>query len=82
LLGMDGVDLQVNRDALIAMSREAIKRGTGARALRSILERLMLDVMYDIPSRRDVRSITLTEAVVKGERPPLVKKRVAEKNAA
>jgi ATP-dependent Clp protease ATP-binding subunit ClpX len=39
-------------------------------------------VMYDIPSRRDVRSITLTEAVVKGERPPLVKKRVAEKNAA
>jgi ATP-dependent Clp protease ATP-binding subunit ClpX len=82
LLGMDGVDLQVNRDALIAMAREAIKRGTGARALRSILERLMLDVMYDIPSRRDVRSITLTEAVVKGERPPLVKKRVAEKNAA
>jgi ATP-dependent Clp protease ATP-binding subunit ClpX len=82
LLGMDGVDLQVNRDALIAMAREAIKRGTGARALRSIMERLMLDVMYDIPSRRDVRSITLTEAVVKGERPPLVKKRVAEKNAA
>lgn len=82
LLGMDGVDLQVNRDALGAMAREAIKRGTGARALRSILERLMLDVMYDIPSRRDVRSVTLTEAVVKGERPPLVKKRVAEKNAA
>ncbi|MFZ4765606.1 MAG: ATP-dependent Clp protease ATP-binding subunit ClpX, partial [Roseimicrobium sp.] len=82
LLGMDGVDLQVNRDALCAMSREAIKRGTGARALRSILERIMLDVMYDMPSRRDVRSITLTEAVVKGERPAVVKKRVAEKNAA
>jgi ATP-dependent Clp protease ATP-binding subunit ClpX len=49
--------------------------------LRSILERMMLDVMYDIPSRRDVRSVTLTESVVKGDRPPLVRKRV-EKNAA
>jgi ATP-dependent Clp protease ATP-binding subunit ClpX len=82
LMGMDGVDLKVDRDALVAMAREAIKRGTGARALRSILERIMLDVMYDMPGRRDVRSITLTEAVVKGERPPLLKKRVAEKNAA
>ncbi len=81
LLGMDGVDLQVNKDALGAMAREAIKRGTGARALRSILERIMLDVMYDVPSRRDVRSITLTEAVVKGERPPLLRKKV-DKNAA
>lgn len=81
LLGMDGVDLQVNRDALSAMAREALKRGTGARGLRSILERIMLDVMYDIPSRRDVRSVTLTEAVVRGDRPPVVRKRV-DKNAA
>ncbi|HSJ01585.1 MAG TPA: ATP-dependent Clp protease ATP-binding subunit ClpX [Verrucomicrobium sp.] len=81
LLGMDGVDLQVNRDALIAMAGEALKRGTGARGLRSILERIMLDVMYDIPSRRDVRAVTLTEAVVKGDRPPLVRKRV-DKSAA
>lgn len=81
LLGMDSVDLQVNKDALIAMAREALKRGTGARGLRSILERIMLDVMYDIPSRRDVRSVTLTEAVVKGDRPPLVRKRV-DKSAA
>ena len=81
LLGMDGVDLQVNKDALAAMAREAIKRGTGARALRSILERIMLDVMYDIPSRRDVSKVTLTEAVVTGERPPLIRKRV-DKSAA
>ncbi len=81
LLGMDNVDLQVNKEALVAMAREALKRGTGARGLRSILERIMLDVMYDIPSRRDVRSVTLTEAVVKGERPPLVRKRV-DKSAA
>ncbi len=81
LLGMDGVDLQVNRDALGAMAREALKRGTGARGLRSILERIMLDVMYDIPSRRDVRAVTVTEAVVKGERPPLVKKSAAKSAA-
>ena len=81
LLSMDGVELTVNKDALQAMAREALKRGTGARGLRSILERMMLDVMYDIPSRRDVRSVTLTESVVKGERAPVVRKRV-EKNAA
>ena len=81
LLGMDNVDLQVNKEALIALAREALKRGTGARGLRSIMERIMLDIMYDIPSRRDVRSVTLTEAVVKGDRPPLVRKRV-DKNAA
>jgi len=81
LLSMDGVDLQVNKDALLAMAKEAVKRGTGARGLRSIFERIMLDVMYDVPSRRDVRSVTITEAVVKGERPPMIRKKV-EKNAA
>lgn len=81
LLGLDGVDLQVNRDALTAMATEAIKRGTGARALRSTLERILLDVMYEIPSRRDVRSVTITEAAVKGERAPTIRKK-ADKNAA
>jgi ATP-dependent Clp protease ATP-binding subunit ClpX len=52
------------------MAREAVKRGTGARGLRSIFERIMLDVMYDVPSRRDVRSVSINEAVVKGERRP------------
>jgi ATP-dependent Clp protease ATP-binding subunit ClpX len=77
LLGMEGVDLNVNKEGLLAMAREAVKRGTGARGLRSIL----LDVMYDVPSRMDVRSVSINEAVVKGERPPIVKKRI-ERNAA
>jgi ATP-dependent Clp protease ATP-binding subunit ClpX len=81
LLGMDGVDLQINKEGLSAMAKEAVKRGTGARGLRSIFERIMLDVMYDVPSRRDVRSVTITEAAVKGERPPVIRKKV-EKNAA
>ncbi len=81
LLGMEGVDLNVNKEGLMAMAREAVKRGTGARGLRSIFERIMLDVMYDVPSRVDVRSVSINEAVVKGERPPIVKKRI-ERNAA
>jgi len=81
LLNMEGVDLNVNKEGLLAIAREAVKRGTGARGLRSIFERIMLDVMYDVPSRVDVRSVSINEAVVKGERPPIVKKRI-ERNAA
>ena len=82
LFSMDGVELIINKDALSALAKEAIKRGTGARGLRSIFERIMLDVMFEIPSRTDVRSVTITEAVVRGERPPLVKRRAAERAAA
>ncbi len=81
LMRMNGVDLTLTKDGLLAMAREAIKRGTGARGLRSIFERIMLDVMYDVPSRTDVRSVSINEAVVKGERAPIVRKR-AERNAA
>jgi ATP-dependent Clp protease ATP-binding subunit ClpX len=75
LLAMDGVELVLQKDALLAMAKEAIQRGTGARGLRSIFERVMLDVMYDIPSRNDVRSVTLTEASIRGEKPPVVRRR-------
>ena len=71
----------VNKEGLLAMAREASQRGTGARGLRSIFERIMLDVMYDVPSRMDVRSVSINEAVVKGERPPILKKRI-DRNAA
>ncbi len=81
LLSMESVDLSVNKDGLLAMAREAVKRGTGARGLRSIFERIMLDVMYEVPSRADVKSVSINEAVVKGERPPILKKRI-ERNAA
>ena len=71
----------MNKEGLLAMAREAVQRGTGARGLRSIFERIMLDVMYDVPSRMDVRSVSINEAVVKGERAPILKKR-PERNAA
>jgi ATP-dependent Clp protease ATP-binding subunit ClpX len=81
LLGMENVELIVNKDALSALANQAIQRGTGARGLRSVFEKLMLDVMYDVPSRTDVKSVTVTEAVVKGERAPVIKKR-SERAAA
>ncbi len=82
LLSMENVDLIVNKDGLSALAKEALKRGTGARGLRSIFEKLMLDIMFDIPSRNDVRSVTITEAVVKGERGPVIRKRGADRAAA
>ncbi len=73
-LAMNGVKLRVTRDALHAFAEEAVKRGTGARALRSIFERIMLEVMFDIPSRDDVESVTINRQVVTGDKPPVIKK--------
>ena len=83
LLAMDGVTLNVTKDGLEAFADEALRRGTGARALRSIFERVMLDVMYEVPSRTDVKSVTLNRAVVEGERSPIIRrKRKQDKDAA
>jgi ATP-dependent Clp protease ATP-binding subunit ClpX len=81
-LSLNGVKLTVTRDALKAFAEEAIKRGTGARALRSIFERIMLDVMYEIPSRTDVEMVTITRQAVLGEKPPTLKKRRADGSKA
>lgn len=77
-LSLNNVKLNVTRDALKAFAEEALKRGTGARALRSIFERIMLDVMYEIPSRNDVEMVTITRQAVLGEKPPTLKKRRSE----
>ncbi len=67
LLGMNNVKLRVDEGALRAMARQAIERGTGARALRSIFERLMLDIMYRVPSDNTIESVTITEELVLGK---------------
>jgi len=64
LLSMDGVKLEFEADALVALARMANKRKTGARGLRAIIEHLMLDVMYEIPMRSDVTHCTITRAMV------------------
>ena len=75
LLAMNGVKLTVEPGALRAMARQAIERGTGARALRSIFERLMLDVMYRVPSDKTITGVTLTEAAVLGKGKPKITRR-------
>lgn len=64
LLLMDNVELEFEPAALKAIAKEAFRRKTGARALRSILEELMLEVMYELPSRKDVATCTITEEMV------------------
>ncbi|MBQ8287903.1 MAG: ATP-dependent Clp protease ATP-binding subunit ClpX [Clostridia bacterium] len=78
LLLMDGVSLRFEDGALKKIAELAISRKTGARGLRAILEEIMLDLMYDIPSRDDVAEVIITEgAVDKTEEPRLVLKTVA-----
>jgi ATP-dependent Clp protease ATP-binding subunit ClpX len=74
LFAMDGVQLRFTRDALRAIALKAIELKTGARALRAILEKLMLEVMYDLPQRDDVAEVVIDQAVVEGrKKPQLVK---------
>lgn len=65
LLKMDGVELEFEPEAIDLIAAEAIKRKTGARALRSIVEEIMLDVMYDVPSKENITSYTVTADMVK-----------------
>jgi ATP-dependent Clp protease ATP-binding subunit ClpX len=72
LFEMDGVELEFEREALQAVAKEAIKRDTGARGLKAILEDIMLNVMYDIPSRDDVAKCIITEEVINGRKDPIL----------
>src|SRR3954471_17120616 len=81
LLAMEGVELEITPDALRELAVQANKKGTGARALRSLLEKLMLDIMYDIPSSNDVTNVKITRPVVLGESKPLVRRK-SDKAAA
>ncbi len=68
LLEMDGVDLEFEPEAVDLIAQEAIKRKTGARALRSIVEEIMLDVMYDVPTKSDVTKFVVTADMVKNRK--------------
>ncbi len=59
---MDGVELEFTEEALRAIARKAMDRKTGARGLRSIIESLLLDIMYELPSRDDVQKCVITKA--------------------
>ncbi len=70
-MAMEGVELEFTPDALRELAAQAIKKGTGARALRSLLEKLMLDVMFDVPTNDDIVGVKITRPVVLGETKPL-----------
>jgi ATP-dependent Clp protease ATP-binding subunit ClpX len=73
LFELDGVELEFSDDALEAIADQAILRGTGARGLRAIMEEVLLSVMYDVPSRKDVAKVVITgEVVLEHVNPTLV----------
>jgi ATP-dependent Clp protease ATP-binding subunit ClpX len=78
LLGLEDVMLEITPEALHELAAQAIKKGTGARALRGLLEKLMLDVMYDIPGAEDVKGVKITASVVRGEEPPILQRKPAQ----
>jgi ATP-dependent Clp protease ATP-binding subunit ClpX len=72
LFSMEGVQLEIREDALLAIASKAKERKTGARGLRTIMENILLDVMYDLPSTQNVSKVVVDEAVVKGEVKPFI----------
>ncbi|HEY0457421.1 MAG TPA: ATP-dependent Clp protease ATP-binding subunit ClpX, partial [Verrucomicrobiae bacterium] len=80
LMALEGVSLDFTQDALRELASVAFKKGTGARALRGILERLMLDIMFDVPSS-DIVDIKITQGVVRGDTKPLIRRK-SDKAAA
>src|SRR3989441_7417035 len=72
LLAFEKVKLKFTESAIVAVARKAFKQKTGARGLRSILEEVMLDVMYEIPSQREIRECVITEDVIEGKAAPLL----------
>ena len=65
--GLDNVELVFEPDSLCAIADRAVDRGTGARALKSIIEEALLDAMYEIPSRPEIKRCTITRATIDGE---------------
>ena len=72
LFEMEGVHLRFTDGALGAIAREALKRKSGARGLRAIMENIMLDVMYDIPSQPNIKEVLISEEVVTNREHPIV----------
>ena len=75
LLWLEGVELEFTKDALQELAAQAIAKGTGARALRGQLERLMLDLMYEIPSSDEIESVKITRGAVQGKSKPVTRRK-------
>jgi ATP-dependent Clp protease ATP-binding subunit ClpX len=69
---MDGAELEFREDGLAAIARRAMERKTGARGLRTIMETILLETMYQLPSLKNVSKVVVDESVVLGHAPPYV----------
>ncbi|WP_424192187.1 ATP-dependent Clp protease ATP-binding subunit ClpX [Ampullimonas aquatilis] len=72
LFGMEGVELEIRQPALLAIAKKALKRKTGARGLRSIIEQTLLDVMFELPSTQHVSKVVIDENAIDGDGKPLL----------
>ena len=81
LLAMEGVDLEIRQDALVAIAQKALARKTGARGLRSLLEHALLDTMYELPTTSNVEKVVVEAATIEDNKPPLLVYREAAKKA-
>ena len=74
LFGMDGVELDFDDEAISAIAKKALKRNTGARGLRSIIEEVMTDIMFEVPSDKDVKKCVVHEdCITKDKQPELIR---------
>jgi ATP-dependent Clp protease ATP-binding subunit ClpX len=69
---MEGVELEIREEALLAISGKALQRKTGARGLRSILEHVLLDTMFDLPSMKNVQKVVIDGGTIKGDVKPIL----------
>ena len=81
LLELDDVELEFRDDALRAIAKKAIERNTGARGLRSIVENTMMECMYEVPSRDDVKKVIVTKEAVEGTEQPILVSKDEEESA-
>ena len=82
LFQMEGCDLELRDDALKSIAHKAMARKTGARGLRTIMEQVLLDVMYDLPSMEHVSKVVVDASVIAGDNPPYIVFDGIEKQAA
>ena len=82
LFEMEGCDLEIREDALRVIARRAMERKTGARGLRTILEHVLLDTMYELPSAELVSKVVIDEKVIRGESDPYLIYQTEEKHCA
>ena len=76
LFEMEGIAIEFDEEAILAIAEKAYKRNTGARGLRSITESILMDVMFDAPSRDGIESILITKGVIEGTEKPIFKEKV------